>query len=90
MAYFRVKHITINGNPISDSQRYTILDRDFKKNIYDLPLNDIRIRLQSIYAIQRVNILRKYPNTLEVELLDNKIIAFIRYIDYKKKPLYLV
>ncbi len=90
MAYFRVKRILINGKAISNTKRHKILGDDFNKDIYELSLTSIKKRLQHIYSVEKVKILKKYPNTLKIKLLDSNITAFIKYSDYKKKLLYLL
>jgi len=75
--YFEVKNILINDKPVSKYIRKIILQDNKSNELYNINLEDIKNKVQSIYSVSSIQVTKKYPDTLYIKILDNNIIGII-------------
>ncbi|GMT49447.1 MAG: hypothetical protein IEMM0008_0986 [bacterium] len=75
--YFKVKHVFVNNNLVTERQRIRILAEDMDKDLYFIDLHHIKERVQSIYTSQNLKIIKKYPDTIDIHVYHFNLLAYM-------------
>ena len=85
--FFKIKNIkVINNNLIKESEIVKKLVQIYKKNILFIKRNDIEKPLKSIDFLDKIEVKKKYPNTIIIKIYETKPIAIL----FKKNDKYLL
>ena len=85
--FFQIKNIKIENNNLIDKNTIIKkLDKIFKKNIFFLKKSDLEKPLQSINFLEKIEVKKKYPNTIELKVFETKPLAVL----FKKNEKYLI
>ena len=76
----------INNFLIEDSEIEEKLNKIYNKNIFLIKRKDIEDPLKEINFLEKIEVKKKYPNTIIVEIFETKPIAIL----YKNKAKYLL
>ena len=76
----------INNFLIEDSEIKERLNKIYNKNIFLIERKDIEDPLKEINFLEKIEVKKKYPNTIIVEIFETKPIAIL----YKNKAKYLL
>ena len=84
---FRIKNIKIQNNLlIKKSEIEKKLQNIYKKNIFFIKSADIEEPLKEVNFLKKIEVKKKYPNTIEIKIFETKPIAVL----FKKKAKYLL
>tara|TARA_B100000686_G_C16747083_1_gene950124 strand:+ start:646 stop:1329 length:684 start_codon:yes stop_codon:yes gene_type:complete len=82
--YFNVKTINVTNTSLIDSgEIIEKLNKIYDRNIFTINRDDIERPLESIYFLDKIDVKKKYPNTIIIKVYETKPIAII-YKDNKK------
>ena len=85
--FFKIKNINIiNNHIISEKEIVEKLAHIYEKNILFIKRNDLEIPLKSIDFFEKIEVKKKYPNTIIVKVYETKPIAIL----FKKNHKYLL
>ena len=85
--FFEIKNIKIVNNfLIEKSEIKEKLSKIYNKNIFLVKRNDIEESLKKVNFLKKIEVKKKYPNTIIVEIFETKPIAIL----YKNKAKYLL
>ena len=86
-SFLKIKKIKIINNVlIEENEIKKKLEEIFKKNIFSLDKKDIEEPLKKINFFKKVEVKKKYPNTIIVKIFETKPVA----VFYKNKAKYLL
>ena len=86
-AFFKIQKIEIvNNSLIKNSEIKEKLSKIYNKNIFFIKRKDIEDPLKEINFLEKIEVKKKYPNTIIVEIFETKPIAIL----YKNKSKYLL
>ena len=84
---FKIKNIEIKNNfLINKNDIRTKLDNIYKKNIFFIKREDIEEPLSDIDFLEKIEVKRKYPNTIIIKIFETKPVAIL----FKNKVKYLL
>jgi len=84
---FKIKNIEIKNNVlINKSEIKEKLNNIYKKNIFFIKSTDIEEPLKKINFLEKIEVKKKYPNTIEIKIFETRPIAVL----FKKKVKYLL
>ncbi len=75
--YFKVKHVFVNNNLVTERQRIAILAENVNRGLYFIDLNPIKERVQSIYTAHDLKIIKKYPDTINIHINHFNLLAYL-------------
>ena len=76
-SYFNIKNILIlNTNKINKSDVELRLSNIYGKNIFLIKMQDLYEPLKSLYFLDKIEVKKKYPNTLILKISETEPIAF--------------
>ena len=82
--FFKIKNIeVVNNNLIKESEIVEKLVQIYKKNILFIKRNDIEKPLKSIDFLDKIEVKKKYPNTIIIKIHETKPIAILFKKDQK-------
>ena len=85
--FFDIKNITVENNfLIKKNSIKKKLHKIYNKNIFLIKRNDVEGFLQDIDFLEKIEVKKKYPNTLVVKIFETKPIAIL----FKDKTKYLL
>ena len=85
--FFKIQNIKIVNNQLIDENRIIEkLTKIYEKNILFIERNDIERPLKSIGFLEKIEVKKKYPNTIVVKIFETKPVAIL----YKNKAKYLL
>ena len=85
--FFKIKNIEIKNNFfIKQNEIEEKLSNTYKKNIFSIKKADIEKPLKEIDFLERIEVKRKYPNTVIIKIFETRPIAVL----FKKKVKYLL
>ena len=85
--FLKIQKIEIvNNSLIKDSEIKEKLSKIYNKNIFLIKRKDIEDPLKEINFLEKIEVKKKYPNTIIVEIFETKPIAIL----YKNKAKYLL
>ena len=85
--FFKIKNIEIvNNYLITKSEIKGKLNEIYTKNIFFLKRNDIEVPLQSINFLEKIEVKKKYPDTVIIKIFETKPVATI----FKNEVKYLL
>ncbi len=85
--FFKIKEIKIvNNSLIKKNEIQMNLEKIYNKNIFTVKKKDIENPLKEINFFEKVEVKKKYPNTIIVKVFETKPVAFL----YKNKDKYLL
>ena len=85
--FFNVKNIIItNNNLTKKSEVSEKLNKIYDKNIFFIKREDIEQSLKSIDFLEKVEVKKKYPNTLVVKIIETKPVGIL----FKGKKKYIL
>ena len=85
--FLKIQKIEIvNNSLIEDSKIKEKLGKIYNKNIFLIKRKDIEDPLKEINFLEKVEVKKKYPNTIIVEIFETKPVAIL----YKNKAKYLL
>ena len=84
---FRIKNIEIQNNVLIKNTEITDkLTHLHKKNIFLINNNDIEKPLKKVNFLKKIEVKKKYPNTILIKVIETKPIAFL----YKGNEKYII
>ena len=85
--FFSIKNIEIVNNVlIDDNEIQDKIGYIFGKNIFSLKKNEIYGPLEKVHFLERIQVKKKYPNTIIIKVFETKPLAIL----YKKEEKYLI
>ena len=85
--FFKIQNIEIINNHIIDKDKITVkLAHIYGRNIFFIKRNDLEKPLKSINFLEKIEVKKKYPNTLIIKIYETKPIAIL----FKKNNKYLI
>ena len=85
--FFKIKKMEIiNNSLIKNSEIKEKLSKIYNKNIFMIRRKDIEDPLKEINFLKKIEVKKKYPNTIVVEIFETKPVAIL----YKNKAKYLL
>jgi len=85
--FFKIKNIEItNTNLINKDIIYQKLHKIYQKNILFIDRKDVEQPLKSIDFLEKIDVKKKYPNTIIIKVYESKPIAIL----YKKNTKYII
>ena len=85
--YIKIQKIEIvNNSLIKDSEIKEKLSKIYNKNIFLIKRKDIEDPLKEINFLEKIEVKKKYPNTIIVEIFETKPVAIL----YQNKAKYLL
>jgi cell division protein FtsQ len=76
-SYFNIQNILIlNTNRIDKNEVELRLSNIYEKNIFFIKIQDLYEPLKSIYFLDKIEVKKKYPNTLILKISETEPIAF--------------
>ena len=85
--FLKIQKIKIVNNfLIKDSEIKEKLSKIYNKNIFLIKRKDIEDPLKEISFLEKIEVKKKYPNTIIVEIFETKPVAIL----YKNKAKYLL
>jgi len=86
-AFFKIQKIEITNNSlIKSGEIKEKLGKIYKKNIFLIKRKDIEDSLKEIDFLEKIEVKKKYPNTIIIEIFETKPVAIL----YKNKARYLL
>ena len=86
-AFFKVKNIEIKNNfLVKKSEIEEKLSSIYKKNIFFIKRGDIEDQLRTINFLEKIEVKKKYPNTLIIKIFETKPVAIL----FRNKDKYLL
>ena len=86
-SFFKIKKIEIlNNHRISEKEIYKKLAHIYKKNILFVNKNDLEEPLESVDFLKKIEVKKKYPDTVLVKVYETRPIAIL----FKKNARYLL
>ena len=86
-SYFDIEHIEVNGNLlIKEGKIINELKNIYEKNIFLVKKKDIEKPLSNINFLEKVEVKKKYPNTIVIKIFETKPIGYL----FKNKEKYLI
>ena len=77
-AFFKVKNIEIKNNfLVKKSEIEEKLSSIYKKNIFFIKRGDIEDQLRTINFLEKIEVKKKYPNTLIIKIFETKPVAIL-------------
>ena len=77
-SFFKIKKIEIlNNHRISEKEIYKKLAHIYKKNILFVNKNDLEEPLESVDFFKKIEVKKKYPDTVLIKVHETKPIAFL-------------
>ena len=87
VAFFKIKNIEIKNNFfIKQTEIEEKLSNIYKKNIFSIKKADIEKPLKEIDFLERIEVKRKYPNTVIIKIFETRPVAIL----FKNKVKYLL
>ena len=84
---FNIKNIEIENNSlIKEEQIKSKIENIYKKNIFFISRSDIEEPLKKIDFFKKVEVKKKYPNTIKVKIFETEPVAIL----FKNKTKYVV
>ena len=84
---FHIKNIEVKNNLlIKNTEIINKLKHLYKKNIFLINNNDIEEPLKKINFLKKIEVKKKYPNTILIKIIETKPIAFL----YKGNKKYII
>ena len=84
---FKLKFIEIQNNSlVSKIQINKILDHLYEKNIFSINSEDIEKPLEKIDFLEKIEVKKKYPNTILIKVFETKPLAVL----FKNQEKYLI
>ena len=85
--FFKIQKIVITGNFLIEKNHiYKKLEKIYNKNIFFIKRKDLEDSLKNIDFLEKIEVKKKYPNTVIVKIFENKPIGYI----YKDNVKYLL
>ena len=85
--FFKIQNIEIVNNHIIDKKEITVkLAHIYEKNILFIKRNDLESPLESIDFLEKIEVKKKYPNTIIIKIHETKPVAIL----FKKNKKYLL
>ena len=85
--FFKIQNIeVVNNHLIKESEIVEKLIQIYKKNILFIKRNDIEKPLKSIDFLDKIEVKKKYPNTIIIKIYETKPVAIL----FKKNDKYLL
>jgi len=85
--FFKIKNVEIiNNNLIEEKKIYEKLNHIYQKNIFLIKRKDIEDSLKQIDFLSKIEVKKKYPNTIIVKIFETRPIAII----FKKNKKYIL
>ena len=85
--FFKIKNITILNTSLVEKHEIDQKLREiYNKNIFFIKRSDIEVPLKNIDFLEKIEVKKKYPNTVIVKIYETKPIAII----FKKKNKYFL
>ncbi len=75
--YFKVKHVFVNNNLVTERQRIAILAENMNRDLYFIDLDRIKERVQSIYTVHNLKIIKKYPDTINIHIHHFNLLGYL-------------
>jgi len=86
-SFFEIKNVEIKNNYlIKKSEIKERLNKIYKKNILFIKGEDIHQSLKEVYFLEKIEVKKKYPNTIIIKIFETKPVAVL----FKKKAKYLI
>ena len=86
-SFFEIKNVEIKNNYlIKKSEIKERLNKIYKKNILFIKGEDIHQSLKKVYFLEKIEVKKKYPNTIIIKIFETKPVAVL----FKKKAKYLI
>ena len=86
-SFFKIKNIEIKNNLlISNREIEEKLSNIYRKNIFSIKSGDIQEPLKEINFLEKIEVKKKYPNTIIIKIFETKPIAIL----FKNKVKYLL
>ena len=87
VAFFKIKNIEIKNNFfIKQNEIEEKLSNIYKKNIFSIKKTDIEKPLKEIDFLEKIEVKRKYPNTVIIKIFETRPVAIL----FKNKVKYLL
>ena len=84
---FQIKNIEVKNNSlIKNTEIINKLEHLYKKNIFLINNNDIKVPLKTTNFLKKIEVKKKYPNTILIKVTETKPIAFL----YKGNKKYII
>ena len=85
--FFKIQNIEIiNNHIINENEIIEKLYNIYKKNIFSIEKNDLQRPLQSINFLEKIEVKKKYPNTIIIYIYETKPVAIL----FKENSKYLL
>ena len=85
--FFKIQKVVITGNFLVEKNHiYKKLEKIYNKNIFFIKRKDLEDSLKNIDFLEKIEVKKKYPNTVIVKIFETKPIGFI----YKNNVKYLL
>ena len=85
--FFKIQNIEIvNNHIINKNEIIEKLAYIYEKNILFIEKNDLELSLKSIDFLEKIEVKKKYPNTIIIKIYETKPVAIL----FKKKNKYLL
>ena len=87
ISFFRIKNIKIINNYIINEKDVEAKLKDiYGKSIFSVKRHDLEEPLKSFYFLEKIEVKKKYPNTIIVKIFETKPVAIV----FKNKVKYLL
>ena len=74
--FFKIENIIINNNHLVDKEKmFNKLNNIKNKNIFLIKKKDIQQALNKIHFLEKVEVKKKYPNTIIIKIIETKPVA---------------
>jgi len=84
--FFKIKKIrVINNLLIEENDVHKKLEKIYNKSIFSIKRKDVEMSLKTINFLEKVEVKKKYPDTLIVKIFETKPVGF--FFKYNKKYL---
>jgi len=85
--FFKIQKVVITGNFLVEKNHiYKKLEKIYNKNIFFIKRKDLEDSLKNINFLEKIEVKKKYPNTVIVKIFETKPMGFI----YKNNVKYLL
>ena len=85
--FFKIKNIKISNNFLIEKKEiYEKLNQIYNKNIFLIKRSDIENPLKKINFLKKIEVKKKYPDTIVIKIFETKPIAYL----FKNKIKYLL
>lgn len=85
--YFKIKKIYINKQMISERTMRSILQEDAKESLLLIDSDKLQKRFQNFYSTHQVQVIKHYPDVLDVNIVFNDIICYF-YINGQNQHIF--